>query len=526
MAAARPYLLHHLLERAARERPDQDAVRHAGSSLSYAALDRAADALAGALQAAGVVRGDRVGIYLPKSPDAIVAVYGVMKAGAAYVPMDLKTPARRIAEIANDCSIAALVTTPALAEALVPLLISGLELVVVAGDDTVTDLDVPLRSLDEIIAGPASSPADVGVIDEDLAYILYTSGSTGTPKGVMLTHRNALAFVEWSAASIGAGANDRFSSHAPLTFDLSIFDLYVAAAGAATLVLVPDEEAYFGASLTALIEREGITVWYSVPSALVLIAGALEGSAGAASSLRAVVFAGEVFPTKHLRRLCELVPRAQMWNLYGPTETNVCTFYRVEQLPDDDKTIPIGRACSNSEVFAVCEDGTRARAGEEGELYVRGATVMKGYWGRPERTAEVLVANPFGPAGDLVYKTGDLVRMRQDGDYEFLGRRDHQIKSRGYRIELGDIEAALLAHPGVMEAAVVAVPHERWGNEIIAYVVAGGGVEPTPTAIKRHVLERLPRYMVPSRVDVVAELPRTVTGKIDRTGLATSGLPR
>jgi acyl-coenzyme A synthetase/AMP-(fatty) acid ligase len=301
-----------------------------------------------------------------------------------------------------------------------------------------------------------------------------------------------------------------------------VFDLYVAALAGATVVPVPDEQAYFGSELAAFAAREEISVWYSVPSALMLMARALPGP-GVLPRLRTVVFAGEVYPTPELRRLRGLLPSAELWNLYGPTETNVCTYFRVDGLPEDHVPIPIGRACENTEVFALRGDGGLAGVGEEGELYVRGSAVMDGYWGRPERTAEVLVPNPLssGPR-DLVYRTGDLVRLRPDGDYEFLGRRDHQIKSRGYRIELGDVEAALATFPGLFESAAVATPHAEWGTAIVAWVVPTDGGEVTERDIKRHVADLLPRYMVPTRVEVVDALPRTSNGKIDRQRLLGS----
>lgn len=221
-----------------------------------------------------------------------------------------------------------------------------------------------------------------------------------------------------------------------------------------------------------------------------------------------------------------MVPRAALWNIYGPTETNVVTYHRVRRLPEDDRTIPIGRACENSEVFALKDDGTPAAVGEEGELHVRGPTVMKGYWGRRERTAEVLVPNPLAPElGELVYRTGDLVRLREDGEYDFLGRRDHQIKSRGYRIELGEIEATMNAHPAVDQAVAVAVPHDEWGTAIVAWVQPREGQALSVNDVKRHVARRLPRYMVPSRVHIMQQLPRTSTGKIDRQQLLRESSP-
>jgi acyl-coenzyme A synthetase/AMP-(fatty) acid ligase len=319
------------------------------------------------------------------------------------------------------------------------------------------------------------------------------------------------------------------SNHAPLHFDLSVFDLYLAALGHATLVLVPEEEAYMAASLCRLIEEERITVWYSVPSALMMLTR-IQPDPASMRSLRAVVFAGEVYPTGHLRELRRLVPSAELWNLYGPTETNVCTYYRVQDPPVDDRTIPIGRACENTEVFAINEGGAVAGVGEEGELCVRGPTVMKGYWDRPDRTQEVLIADPRPSSlRDPVYRTGDIVRLREDGDYDFLGRRDHQIKSRGYRIELGEIEAALNAHPSVLVGVAVAVPHDEWGNAVVAFVTPRDGVVLSENDLRRHMASRLPRYMMPARLEITDELPRTSTGKIDRqrltqdAGTATRG---
>jgi amino acid adenylation domain-containing protein len=515
------FALNQLLTRAAQADPGREAVRCQERAITYGELDRASNGVARALIDGGVRPGDRVGLYLPKSVEAVTSVYGILKAGAAYVPMDPKAPVVRAGTIAADCTVGAVVTTPERAEPLLRELGEhqpGL-MVLVGEEGAAESLPVPSLTYAQATADPDATDPAVSVIDTDLAYILYTSGSTGRPKGVMLTHRHALTFVEWCAATIGTGPGDRFSSHAPLHFDLSVFDLYVAAYGRATVSIVPEDIAYFGADLASFIRDEGITVWYSVPSALMLVTRAAAG--GSFPGLRAVVFAGEVYPTKHLRALRALVPDAVLWNLYGPTETNVCTYYRVDELPEDDRTIPIGRACENTEVFAIRPDGGVAGMGEEGELYVRGSSVMRGYWGRPERSAESLVQNPAAPhLPELVYRTGDLVKLRPDGNYDFLGRRDHQVKSRGYRIELGEIEAALHAHPGLQEAVTVAVPHQEWGKAIVAYVVPKNGGAPTENEVKQHVARRLPRYMVPARVEVVSELPRTSTGKVDRSRLA------
>jgi amino acid adenylation domain-containing protein len=512
------YALHHLLEEAAQRDPSHEAVRCRGLSLTFEELDRASNAVANALIDAGVKRGDRVAIYMAKRVEVLACMYGALKAGAAYVPLDPKAPTNRAASVANDCAVAAVLTTVDLAHELAPALRSPPQLVLSVGEGEVR-LDVPTARYNEIVADGNSTDPEVEVIDVDLAYILYTSGSTGMPKGVMLTHRNALTFVEWCGERIGVGSDDRLSNHAPMHFDLSVFDVYLAAWGGASVVLVPEEEAYIGASLAEFITEEEITVWYSVPSALKLVTKAT-AAPGRYLTLRAIVFAGEVYPTPHLRELHRLVPHVALWNLYGPTETNVCTYYEVHELPDDDRTIPIGRACENSDVFAVTADGRRAGVGEEGELYVRGSTVMIGYWGQPDKSAEVLVRNPLreSPPG-TVYRTGDIVKLRPDGDFDFLGRRDHQIKSRGYRIELGEIEAALAAHPLIEESVVVAVPHEEWGSAILAWVIPRNHSELASNEVKRHIASRLPRYMVPAAVSIVSSLPRTTTGKVDRATL-------
>jgi len=516
------YLLHRLVSDAAQADPTTEAVRCRGSSLTYGELDAASNGVARALIDSGVTRGDRVAIFMPKSVEMVAAVYGVMKAGACYVPIDPNAPVSRGALVAADCTIAALVSTPGRAAAIASAMEGHIPRVAVLVDDGSGPalLPCPAVSYSEATADRRASDPGVPSIEMDLAYILYTSGSTGVPKGVMLTHRNALAFVDWCAAKIGIGPEDRLSNHAPLHFDLSVLDLYLAALGRARVSLVPEEEAYFGSALGKFINDERITVWYSVPSALTLLTRFVN-EPGSLPSLRAVVFAGEVYPTKQLRELKRVVPQASLWNIYGPTETNVVTYYPVGELPEDDRTIPIGRACENSEVFAVKEDGAVADVGEAGELYVRGPSVMKGYWNSPDRTAEVLVPNPVNSnLPDLVYRTGDLVRLRPDGDYDFLGRRDHQIKSRGYRIELGEIEAAIYAHPGVAEGVAIAIPHENWGAAIVACVVPRDGAILTEGEIKRHLAKRLPRYMVPARVDVLHNLPRTSTGKVDRQTLA------
>ena len=504
------YLLHHLLHDAANEHPDRVAVVDGPNMLTYADLEQRANRVAHLFLELGVRRGDRIGLYLDKSSEAMAAVYGVLKMGAVYVPFDPEAPVARLAYIARDCGITCLLTGMEKAGAWPELIKCGAPITTLAvlNDHERSQLDeareglprgVRVEGLDALHAQPGTSPA-LSSVSLDLAYILYTSGSTGEPKGVMLSHRNGLAFVEWVADEFELRSDDRLSSHAPLHFDLSILDIFAASKAGAAVVIVPQGASVFPVEIGRFMARERISVWYSVPSVLSLMTmmtrkGGL--SRGDMPDLRLVLFAGEVFPTKYLRRLMALLPGVRFCNLYGPTETNVCTWYDVPPIPDDQtEPVAIGKAIADVEVFAVTADERLAGLGEIGELWVRGPTVMQGYWGDQKRTDEKLVQNPFVPeVRDLAYKTGDLVQEDEDGNYRLLGRRDDQIKSRGYRIELGEIEAALYGNPGVVECAVLAIPDELVTNRIAAVVVVRSRSE--QEGLTEFCAARVPAYMVP-----------------------------
>jgi acyl-coenzyme A synthetase/AMP-(fatty) acid ligase len=306
------------------------------------------------------------------------------------------------------------------------------------------------------------------------------------------------------------------SSHAPLHFDLSVFDLYAASSAGAPVVLVPPEMSVFPLNLARFIADRRISVWYSVPSILTMLVlrGRLEEID--LSVLRTILFAGEVFPTKYLGQLMKSLPEVRFANLYGPTETNVCTWYEVPRWEEAPVAIPIGKAITDVVVFATDEQGLVVAPGEVGELCVTGPTVMHGYWNDFERTARSLKVEGDRGREHRTYRTGDLVQQERSGDWTLLGRRDTQIKSRGYRIELGDIEAVINQHPSVIECAAVAVPDEIVSNRIKAFVATDSIDE---KELQRFCLERLPRYMVPEVWELRDQLPKTSTGKIARSDL-------
>jgi L-proline---[L-prolyl-carrier protein] ligase len=515
------------LERgAAQAPPGKIAVAGSEDSRTYAELLRGARGIAARLAEASVGPGSRVGIWMDKTPACVEAILGVLFAGAAYVPLDPRSPWLRCRAIVADGRLAAVIADAPKVELLGRLLEGERpRLLLVDG----ADLDraraavpgvpvVRLETARERAPEPLAPPAP-----GDLAYVLYTSGSTGTPKGVAHTHHSGVSFVEWVRSRFAISPDDVFSSHAPFHFDLSISDLYASLGSGASVRLLSATEGMLPPHLVGGLDGWGITVWYSVPSILVqmLETGGLEARPPA--KLRVLFFAGEVFPTPQLRRLRRALPHVRLVNLFGPTETNVCTWYEVPpELPDDGTApIPIGFGCENLETFVVDDEGNEVTAaGVEGTLWAKGGNVMAGYWNDPARTASMLKPDPRGLPG-VACCTGDRVRIQPDGAYEFRGRRDHMVKTRGHRVELGEIEAALASHPAVREAIAVPLPDPSQGNRIVATVVprAGAGADLDVRALRAYLGGRLPNYMIPASLEVREELPRTSTGKADRTQL-------
>jgi amino acid adenylation domain-containing protein len=524
--------LHYYFIKAAARYGEKVAVQEAsGASISYRDLDRMTDRLRDRLVRLGVTQGDRIGIYLHKSIDSVACIIGILKCGAAYVPVDPTAPALRNAYIFRDCSVRAIMIEAAHASAL------RKELGDAANDRLILSLNGvggggPLRDwLDDRDADtPAPASFNVESKPDDLAYILYTSGSTGRPKGVMLSHRNAQCFVDWCSDTFAPVAADRFSSHAPFHFDLSILDIYTPLRHGATLVLVSEDMGKDPMALAGLIASERLTVWYSTPSILSLLVQYGKMEQYDYSSLRFVLFAGEVFPVVHLRALKRLVPHPRYFNLYGPTETNVCAYYELPSVIEDDRTepYPIGMVCPHYRGLIVETDGREVERGNEGELLIRGPGVMQGYWNLPEQNERVSL--DLGECGRW-YRTGDLVIEQRDGNLQFIGRKDRMVKKRGYRVELGEIEACLYRHANVREVAVVALTDEHEGVRIRAHISTRDQKRISVIELKQFCSRHLPVYFIPDLFQFHAELPKTSTDKIDyqklqsQSGMTGAGRP-
>ncbi len=506
--------LQQLLVLSAQKYPDRIAVEETGDGvITYRDLNKLSDRLRDSLIHLGVRPGDRIGMYLQKSIDAVVSIFGILKAGAVYVPVDPGAPPARNAYIFSDCTVKAIIIENRFVERLCAEFASQEELPTLLVLDGTGSGNSLKRALERANTGHPALPVSFELPPDHLAYILYTSGSTGKPKGVMLSQQNALSFIDWCSEAFEPTEIDRFSSHAPFHFDLSILDIYVSIKHGATLVLVEEEIGKDPIRLARLISEKKITIWYSTPSILSFLAQYGRLNQYGFPDLRFVLFAGEVFPVKHLRALKKLIPNPRYLNLYGPTETNVCTFYEIPLIFAEDRTnpFPIGKPCSHYLIRVLDEHGKEVPPGKEGELCASGPGVMIGYWNLPEKTANAFLVDP---SGNKWYKTGDIVFEEPDGNYIYVARRDRMVKKRGYRIELGEIEAGLYRHPAIKETAVVALQDDN-GVKIRAFISHHQDNRLSIIELKQFCAQNLPAYMVPDLFSFLDVLPKTSTDKID-----------
>ena len=496
--------VHTAFARQAQRRGDAIALVHRGERLSYRDLDRRSDHMATRLRAAGVAPGAVVCIALERSIDAIVALLGILKAGAGYLPIDTSFPPDRLAFMLNDADASLIVTDgphrPVLAAAspaaLPMLLVDALD------ESRSPALDAP--------------PAAVDATDsEGLAYVMYTSGSTGTPKGIEICHRSILRlvtdpnFVELPAGEVVLHA-------APLGFDASTLEVWGPLLNGGCCVL-HDEDLPTASGLARTIREQHVTTAWLTAA---LFNAVVDDSPLHLQGLRQLLIGGEALSVPHVRRALAALPGIALINGYGPTEcTTFTATYRIpHDLPADARSVPIGRPINDTTTYVLSPAMRPVPIGLVGELYVGGRGLARGYLKRPELTAERFVPNPFGASGERLYKTGDLVRYLPDGNIEFIGRADGQVKIRGFRIEVGEIEVALAAHPAVKAGAVVAQKDAADNARLVAYVVPNAAEVPV-AELRAFLAERLPEFMVPVAYVWMPALPITLNGKLDRRAL-------
>ena len=515
-----------ITEHAERQASSTALVMH-DEHLSYEQLEARTNQLARMLKAIGCLRGDRVALLMPKSPSAIVAILGILKADCIYVPLDPASPVPRLAHMVAGadprCMLAA-GPTAALLDALRAAQQSSRSIAIGWMErETVAGTQVTAAFSRHDVESFAATPLAYRNSPQDTAYILFTSGSTGVPKGVPITHSNVAHFIAWATRYFGISPSDRISGHPPLHFDLSVFDIFGTFAAGAQLHLVPHDLTLLPIRLAHFITASELTQWFSVPSLLTYIAKFDAIPANGFPALKRLLWCGEVLPTPVLMYWMKRLPSVSFTNLYGPTEATIASsYYTVPTCPDDPTApIPIGTACDGEELLVLDERLQPVRPGETGDLYIRGVGLSPGYWRDPERTRTAFLANPNSrDPSDRVYKTGDLARLGADGAVYFLGRADSQIKTRGYRIELGEIETHLHALPQLKESAVVAINTDGFEGATIccAYVPAPGAAV-TPAALRQELAKTLPSYMLPTGWRMFDALPKNVNGKVDRRQL-------
>jgi amino acid adenylation domain-containing protein len=507
-----PECAHRIIEAQARRRPDAAAVVCGGSRLTYADLNRRANAIARALRARGVTTEVPVGLLLGRSADMIAAVLGVLKSGGAYVPLDPAYPTDRLRYVIADAGVPVVVVDEVAKERLADL----------AGDGPFTPV---MLSLDDIAADDALDVEDMAPVarPENLAYIIYTSGSSGRPKGTMVTHASlANAYRGWEQA-YGLESIGVHLQMASLSFDVFAGDFVRALCSGATLVVAPQDLVFSPARLYALMRAERVEAAEFVPVVLRELAAHLDAAGSSLDFMTLLVAGSDSWYTREyadLRRLCG--PHTRLVNSYGLTEATIdSTFYDGEgSVPSGDGLVPIGRAFPNTDIVLLDERGDLAPPGVPGELCVGGPALARGYLHRPDLTAERFIPHPYAAEpGQRLYRTGDRARYAPDGTLELLGRIDQQVKLRGFRIELAEVESVLAGHSSVAEVAALVREDRPGDRRLVAYVVPADGMEVSPAGLRRFVRESLPDYMVPSAIVVRADLPLTPNGKVDRQAL-------
>ncbi len=516
--------------RAAERRPDATALVDGEQTFAYQALEQHSNQLARLLLEGGCKPGDRVGLLLPKSADAVIAMLAVLKVGGLYVPVDPESPVSRIEKIISAAECRYVLATSA-ATALLENLLATISAPTKPGLIWMEASDAPsISGLGDVLTKADASALNNEPLAAALqpgagpAHLLFTSGSTGMPKGVIVTHANVIAFVEWAKDYFGMNESDRVSCHSPLHFDLSTFDLYGAFAAGGAVHLVPPKLNLFPKGLIGFMRDRRLTQWFSVPSVLTYLTRFDAVEDGDFPELKRLIWCGEVFPTPSLISWMQKLPHSTFTNLYGPTEATIASsYYTMPAIPHDPHaSVPIGKACGGEEMLILGDDLEPLPKGGTGDIYIAGAGVTDGYWRDNAKTEAAFRSSihPSAGTGKRIYRTGDLGYVGEDDQIHFVGRADSQIKSRGHRIELGEIETALSSLPEIGQVAVVAIEIDFGSYTICCAYAPDDGYDPSPKEIKARLSALVPRYMVPVRWQKMDTMPSNANGKVDRVALS------
>ncbi|HKW94426.1 MAG TPA: acyl-CoA ligase (AMP-forming), exosortase A system-associated [Methylomirabilota bacterium] len=515
------FLIHHMLRSSARRVPDKEALVHRDQRLSYREVDRRVAGLGQGLRDAGMLRGDRVGIYLDASIPQALSIFGISHGGGVYVPINGLLFPDQVAHIIRDCQMKGLITTVEKLATLTTAIkeLPSLEFLVLVDGERPLDAPRATYSFEELCATtPPASWREPG-IEKDLAAILYTSGSTGKPKGVMLSHAQVVAGSSIVSTYLEITEADRILAVLPFSFDAGMNQLMTAWQQGATLVLI---NFVFAREVVQTLLKERITGLAGVPTFWSLMAQPSSSLAKQrVSDLRYITNTGGAMPQTVLAALREQLPSTRIFLMYGLTEAFRSTYLPPEEL--DRRPTSMGKAIPNTEILVINDKGQACQAGEVGELVHRGPTVSMGYWGQPELTARVLRSHPFLPPelGDVerVCYSGDFVKMDEDGYLYFVGRRDTMIKSSGFRISPTEVEEVLFESGLIRTAAVIGIPDEVLGQTVKAFVVPRDGETAAVARLMEFCSARMPRHMVPKAIEVLEEMPKTTSGKVDYPAL-------
>ena len=503
-------LVNHYLEYSAARFPDKVALIHQGKRLTYAGIETMANRLAAALIREEVEKGDRVAVFMDNSIEAVVSIFAVLKAGAAFMMINHTTKSEKLEYIMNDSSARVILTQGNITGVLKNIECPHLKSIVVAGPHS---SGLQCAAYEDIMASGRNETVVSGCIDLDLASIIYTSGSTGSPKGVMLSHLNMVTAAHSITTYLENTGDDIIINMLPLSFDYGLYQVLMGFKIAGTVVL--EKSFTYPYQVVDTIIREKVTGFPGVPTIFAILLRMKNVDKYDFSSVRYITNTAAALPVSHIKRLGELFPEAKLYSMYGLTECKRVSYLPPEEL--DSRPASVGRGMPNQEVYIVNENAEKIGPGEVGELVIRGTNVMLGYWEMPDETARCL--KPGKLPGEKLLYTGDLFRMDEDGYLYFVARKDDIIKCKGQKVSPKEIENVLYSLDGVLEAAAIGVPDEILSQAVKVYISLEKGSKLTEKNILRYCSQHLENFMVPKYVEIMPSLPKTSTGKISRQEL-------